>query len=287
MLAAKADVNAKANDGYTALFMALSQSHREIAKALLAANADVNAKTNTGLTVLWNVGERDLDMLQAFIAAKVDLNAKDASGETALMNASQYGHLAVVRALLAANADVNAKTNTGETALMQASRNGHMEVVRALIAAKADVNAKDDSGETALFLASERRFADIAQLLGGSLPPEEPPKKAVTTKAPSILSLVKQSNGEITILGGIPLVVEDFSYDAKLRRAAPSGGQIYGNTIIDLTKLSGGISFSVFDINFEKILPSCYLSKGFGLVSMSAGILLTITTLSSPTTYEQ
>jgi uncharacterized protein len=73
-------VNAKADNGGTALIQASQNGHLEVVRALLAANADVNAKL--------------------------------ADGFTALMIASEKGHLDVVRALLAANADVNGRSTT-------------------------------------------------------------------------------------------------------------------------------------------------------------------------------
>jgi FOG: Ankyrin repeat len=52
LLAAKADVNAKVNDGPSALLMASQQGHVEVVRTLLAANADVNAAAANGATPL-------------------------------------------------------------------------------------------------------------------------------------------------------------------------------------------------------------------------------------------
>ena len=51
-LAAGADVNAKANDGWTPLHWAAWESHKEIAELLIANGADVNAKNDVGDTPL-------------------------------------------------------------------------------------------------------------------------------------------------------------------------------------------------------------------------------------------
>ena len=47
-----ADVNAKANDGWTPLHWAAWKSHKEIAELLIANGADVNAKNDVGDTPL-------------------------------------------------------------------------------------------------------------------------------------------------------------------------------------------------------------------------------------------
>ena len=47
-----ANVNAKDNDGYTALIMAVVDGHTETAELLLKHGADVNAEDNRGFTVL-------------------------------------------------------------------------------------------------------------------------------------------------------------------------------------------------------------------------------------------
>jgi len=78
-------------------------------KGLLAAKADVNAKAVDGRTALMLASQNGhLEVVQALLAAKADVNAKTVKGGTALMIAAQTGHLDVVRALVAAKADVNA-----------------------------------------------------------------------------------------------------------------------------------------------------------------------------------
>jgi len=52
LIAAKADVNVKDEEGYTALMIASYKGHIEVVKALIAAKADVNAKANNNVTAL-------------------------------------------------------------------------------------------------------------------------------------------------------------------------------------------------------------------------------------------
>jgi len=62
LLAKGADVNAKANNGATALIMASQNGHLEVVKALLAKGADVNAKANgwTALRIASHQGHSDM-----------------------------------------------------------------------------------------------------------------------------------------------------------------------------------------------------------------------------------
>jgi len=82
LLAKGADVNARDNDGSTALMAAVTYGHIDIVHALLAKGADVNAKDNAGDTAL--------------MAAK--------RGGTALMAAKREGHKEIVRMLKEAGA---------------------------------------------------------------------------------------------------------------------------------------------------------------------------------------
>ena len=129
-------INAKNNDGLTALMIASFNGHTEIVKALIAAGTSVTMSTQTRRKA-------------------ADVNVKDNSGWTALIMASRNGHTEIVMALIVAGADVNAKNNDGRTALFYASGNGHTDTVKALIIAKADINAKTNDGKTALLYASQ------------------------------------------------------------------------------------------------------------------------------------
>jgi len=115
------------------IFNAASVGDLVRVKSLIDAKADVNAKQGDGFTALmWASGNGHLEVVRALIDAKADVNAKQGSGFTALMWASGNGHLEVVRALIDAKADVNANTTDGITALKLALANSRMEVVRLL-----------------------------------------------------------------------------------------------------------------------------------------------------------
>jgi hypothetical protein len=116
----------------------------EIVRALLAANADVNAKAGNGGTALLAASQKgQIEVVRALLAAKATVDARMADGTTALMAASQEGHSDVVQALLAANADVNVKAANGFTALMAATNQGYLEVMRLLIESQPPADGAD------------------------------------------------------------------------------------------------------------------------------------------------
>ena len=62
-------------------------------KALLAAKVDVNAKADNGATALIAASQNGYEeVVQVLLQAKADVNAKTSNGTTALMQASQKGH---------------------------------------------------------------------------------------------------------------------------------------------------------------------------------------------------
>jgi uncharacterized protein len=92
-----------------------------VVQTLLAKGAEVNAKANDGETALmrasassYTFGGR-LDVVQALFANGAEVNAAERFGRTALMMASESGILDVVQALLAKGAEVNAKANDFRT----------------------------------------------------------------------------------------------------------------------------------------------------------------------------
>jgi cobaltochelatase CobT len=148
LLAQGADVNARAVDGATALFLASLNGHRDVVQYLLDANAEVNAKADRGAT--------------------------------ALIVASQKGHLSVVKALIAANAEISAKGDNGLTALFAASQNGHLDVVEALLKAKADHAA------AAPTVASQRGHQQVVpSRIAPLIPPQAPEQRQPASYDPN------------------------------------------------------------------------------------------------------
>ena len=136
-----ADIDAKDNDGETALMIAIP--HRRL---------DVDSSFDI------EYSKRYLNRAKYLIDAGANVNAKDNFCRTALMLASIYEHLEIVKLLVANGANVNAKDNNGQSPLSFASESCNKEIVEFLIKNGADVNAKDNDGFTALMCAVALSF---------------------------------------------------------------------------------------------------------------------------------
>ena len=114
---------ATANEGWTALILAVQNGHNAVLARLLRASA------------------------------APDLASLD--GATPLMRASSAGNVAAVRSLLAAGADPRRSYDKGWTSLLLAARQGHEDVVRVLLEAGEgawDADEEDDA-VTSIMLA--------------------------------------------------------------------------------------------------------------------------------------
>lgn len=142
LIAAKCDVNAKNNEGMTALFFAARSAHHSAVELLIASSADLNAKTNKGMTPLIGAAINGHSNIVGILhKAGADLNATDANGFTALMYAAGYGHEKVARVLIESGADRSISINSSITALALATQKGHAEIVELLtipLSSKAD-----------------------------------------------------------------------------------------------------------------------------------------------------
>jgi ankyrin repeat protein len=168
----------------TALMLASENGHWETARLLLAAGADVNARASYGGTALrYAAGNRYPDVVQLLIASGADVDVVTEDGASALMETSVPE---IARALLRANADVNVRDNARRSVLtrviwgssserhtgsrwVEAEKADVPGVVNLLLAAGADVHAKDDSGRTPLMWTAQRYQGAPTEAIARSL----------------------------------------------------------------------------------------------------------------------
>jgi ankyrin repeat protein len=150
-------------------------------KLLVAHSAQVNAKDEEGETALIHAVDRgNVEVVEALLRAGADATIADEKGATALMHAlepaspydpydereSTKGRIASAPLLLRAKVgDINAQNANGETLLMRAVKMGETDLVQAMLDHGADVNRSDVLGRTAALFAYEKDLTTIQSLL--------------------------------------------------------------------------------------------------------------------------
>lgn len=148
------------------LLEAVKEGDTESVKELLGKGADVNAKDEDGGTALmWAAAKGNKDIVKKLLAQEADVNAKSQTGKTALIAAAEKDQTEIAKDLMQAGAEVNTKDRNGRTALMWAAYKGHPEVIKLLIAHEVNVNIADRYGMTALKVAKKKGHTDIVRLL--------------------------------------------------------------------------------------------------------------------------
>ena len=153
----KANVNARTDSGDTPLTLAAENGHDNVVHALLSDfQCLVDAKGQDGYTALhYSCSGGHVDIVRTLVKNKANVNARTDSGDTPLTLAARHGHDNVVHVLLSGSQClVDAKGQDGYTALHYSCSGGHVDIVRTLVKHKANVNARTDSGDTPLHVAA-------------------------------------------------------------------------------------------------------------------------------------
>ena len=151
-----ASVYAADESGRTPIMSAAAKSSAAIVKMLLDAGALINAKDNDGKTALIYALENSsgTETAKVLIAAGANINVAGKDGQTPLMLAARRHSIEAIKALIGAgtSATINAKDKQGKTALHYLSEMGNvsLELVKLLIEEGADVNAADGEALTPL-----------------------------------------------------------------------------------------------------------------------------------------
>lgn len=137
-----ADVNATDDDGFTPLMLVsaaiLVGSEIGILDDLLTAKAKIDAKNDEGVTALMIASRNGrVDTVKALIAKGANVNLADNDGWTSLMYAALNGQSMVVDALIKAKANIAAKNSDGWPAIVLAMSEGRGTVIEKLLAAGA------------------------------------------------------------------------------------------------------------------------------------------------------
>ena len=153
----KANINARTDSGGTPLTLAARHGHDNVVHVLSSdSQCLVNAKGQDGYTALqYSCIYRHADIVKTLVKHKANINARTDSGGTPLILATRRGHDNIVHTLLSdSQCLVDAEDQYGYTALHYSCRYGHVDIVRALVKHKANVNARTDIGDTSLHVAA-------------------------------------------------------------------------------------------------------------------------------------
>ncbi|EEF61739.1 FOG: Ankyrin repeat-like protein [Pedosphaera parvula Ellin514] len=171
LIAHKADVNARSQNGKSPLHLAAEKGFKSVAELLLAKGAEVNAVDSAGNTPLYAAAlAANRAIVELLLANHADANIRNVEGYAPLHVAASDRGLEIVKLLLEKNADIKAKTRNGYTPLMAAVSTGSKQAVDLLLATGAEVNAQTDQNQTALNLAVANRSADIVASIFKSKP---------------------------------------------------------------------------------------------------------------------
>lgn len=155
-----------AND--TPLIMAARHGHAGIVRLLLAAGANSEALAHNGWTPLLRASYGGHTTTVAALVAVPTVNKLAHTRNkhmTALMLACTRGHLGVVHALLAAgDIGLNTTGHGGWAALHYAAAKNNADAVRALLAAGATLDLRIDACETAMTLAAGHNSCNALQV---------------------------------------------------------------------------------------------------------------------------
>ena len=173
LLARGARVNVGDATGMTALTAAAIVDNSAVAELLLANEADVNAKANTGFSatpLMGAAGAGNAALVRALLAKGADVNAISADRTATVKNGPvQFGRIsalhvavmgrnpAVVKMALEAGASVNARDVRGMTPLVYAiaTDRSNPTIIRMLVAAGADPELKSNVDEDAVAWAQK------------------------------------------------------------------------------------------------------------------------------------
>lgn len=169
--------------GWTPLMMASSLKAGDgdaLIDTLLSAGADVNAKNNNGQTALhFAASKNNIDTARKLTAHKASARAKDKRGQLALHRAAAVGSVPMMKLLLENKSPVNATDVDGMTALHHgefglawdilrmwgeesvdlwaAISEGHGDAALMLLKAGAETDKRDTDGHLAIQLAPDTK----------------------------------------------------------------------------------------------------------------------------------
>ncbi|NXW61135.1 RN5A ribonuclease, partial [Eurystomus gularis] len=160
-----ADVNSKAESGWTPLQSAVQANDEDMVQLLLDKGACPHARKDNGGTAFTEAAiVGNVNILKLLLDRGLNIDDHDDNGFTAFMEAAWYGREEALKFLYSKGANVNLRRAVSEekaklhkggaTALMDACKKGHLSIVKILVQEmEADLNICDNKDTNALIHA--------------------------------------------------------------------------------------------------------------------------------------
>src|SRR6266702_3183980 len=173
------DVNARRDDLWTPLHLAVNIGELSVARILLEHRAEVNARNDDGQAPLHLLSKRetskdeddDCDLAKVLLERRANVNEQDKNSATPLDLASYYKKPEIARVLLDHSAKVNTETDIGEAVLHGVScvnyesQEERVHSAQPLLERGVDVNAQRKDDWTPLHIASYHGKFEVVRLL--------------------------------------------------------------------------------------------------------------------------
>jgi len=256
--------------GYRPLMHASIAGHTTIVKQLLYNGAKVDARDNDGRTALYHalVNQQDT-IFQVLLGHAATLDIKDNNGYTILHHAVALSDVTAIRQLLKHVSSVDPKCKRGNTPLHIAAQANQVEIMQVLLDAGAEVNVTDSWNRTPLRLAIESiKFEDtraISLLLERGAEVNACCSAGETSLHAAIKFWVTENTGEVLV----KLLLQ--------AGADPNQASAWNETPLDLTtrEVKYGLLLNSYTVNshtFEVL--QILLSNGAKIDSLDACIIL-------------
>jgi uncharacterized protein len=142
-----AEINLLSNDS---LIEASKADDLKVAEEILVRKHDVDARDENGRTALFFAAIKgNEDFVELLLRFNPKIGAVDKFGSSPMYYAAAANHVGVLEILAEKGADINQTNRQGLTPLMVAASEGHLAAVQMLIQLKADTTMTDFTGRTA------------------------------------------------------------------------------------------------------------------------------------------
>ena len=148
------------------LVQAAQEGRLSIVELLLELGLNIESKAENGQTPLFLAAREGHEAVVGLLLDKgADIESKAENAKTPLSWAAQSGHEAVVELLLDKGTDIDSKAEYGQTPLSCAAWSGQKAVVELLLDKGANIESKAENGMIPLSYAAESRHKAVVELL--------------------------------------------------------------------------------------------------------------------------